>query len=133
MLYCSRTEGSLFLLKITSMKIISFNVNGIRAITGKSFIQDMTALQPDIICLQETKATVEQVKEALLPLGSYHVFANEAERKGYSGTAIITKEKVDKIFFITWTKLNRLYAWDNGRLRTFQHNHGSSFRSAFTT
>jgi len=75
------------------MKIISFNVNGIRAITGKSFIQDMTALQPDIICLQETKATVEQVKEALLPLGTYHVFANEAERKGYSGTAIITKEK----------------------------------------
>ena len=60
------------------MKIISFNVNGIRAITGKSFIQDMTALQPDIICLQETKATVEQVKEALLPLGGYHVFANEA-------------------------------------------------------
>jgi len=75
------------------MKIISFNVNGIRAITGKSFIQDMMALQPDVICLQETKATVEQVKDALLPLGNYYVFANEAERKGYSGTAIITKEK----------------------------------------
>ena len=75
------------------MKIISFNVNGIRAITGKSFLEDMASLNPDVICLQETKATVEQVKEALFFFGDYHVFANEAERKGYSGTAIITKEK----------------------------------------
>ena len=75
------------------MKIISFNVNGIRAITGKSFLLDMAKLKPDVVCLQETKATVEQVKEALVSLEDYHVFANEAERKGYSGTAIITKEK----------------------------------------
>mgnify|MGYP003353403390 CR=1 FL=1 len=44
------------------MKLISFNVNGIRAIAGKTFLQDMQRLNPDIICLQETKATVEQVK-----------------------------------------------------------------------
>jgi exodeoxyribonuclease-3 len=74
------------------MNILSFNVNGIRAISSKTFIQDMQALQPDIICLQETKATVTQVKEALIPLEGYHIFANEAERKGYSGTAILTKE-----------------------------------------
>ncbi|NBV68202.1 MAG: exodeoxyribonuclease III [Flavobacteriia bacterium] len=74
------------------MNILSFNVNGIRAISSKTFIQDMQALQPDIICLQETKATVAQVKEALIPLEGYHIFANEAERKGYSGTAILTKE-----------------------------------------
>ncbi len=73
------------------MKIISFNVNGIRAITQKTFIQDMQALDPDIICLQETKATVEQVKEATSELKGYHIFANEAERKGYSGTAILSK------------------------------------------
>ncbi len=73
------------------MNIISFNVNGIRAITQKSFIQDMRLLNPDIICLQETKASVEQVKEAVSELTDYHVFANEAEKKGYSGTAILTK------------------------------------------
>lgn len=74
------------------MKIISFNVNGIRAIAQKSFITDMQAMDPDVICLQETKASVEQVREVLATLQGYHVFANEAERKGYSGTAIITKE-----------------------------------------
>ena len=47
------------------MKIISFNVNGIRAITQKNFIQDMEFHNPDLICLQETKANGEQVKEAL--------------------------------------------------------------------
>lgn len=75
------------------MKIISFNVNGIRAITAKTFIQDMQHLNPDIFCLQETKATVEQVKEAMGALSGYDIFANEAERKGYSGTAIATKQK----------------------------------------
>lgn len=73
------------------MKIISFNVNGIRAIVQKSFIEDMQQVDADVICLQETKASEEQVKEALLPLTNYHVFANESVRKGYSGTAIISK------------------------------------------
>ena len=73
------------------MKIISFNVNGIRAIMQKSFVEDMKKVGADIICLQETKATVEQVKEVAKAVDGYHVFANEAERKGYSGTAILTK------------------------------------------
>jgi exodeoxyribonuclease-3 len=73
------------------MKIISFNVNGIRAIIQKSFVEDMKKVDADIICLQETKATVEQVKEVAKAVDGYHVFANEAERKGYSGTAILTK------------------------------------------
>jgi exodeoxyribonuclease-3 len=73
------------------VKIISFNVNGIRAIMQKSFLKDMREVDADIICLQETKATVEQVKEAVAGLHDYHVYANEAERKGYSGTAILTK------------------------------------------
>ena len=75
------------------MKIISFNVNGIRAIVGKSFVQDMEEVAADIICLQETKASPEQVKEAISKLTNYHVYANSAERKGYSGTAIISKTK----------------------------------------
>jgi len=75
------------------MKIISFNVNGIRAITAKSFIQDMMNINVDVICLQETKATEEQVKEAVAPLAEYHVYAHHADRKGYSGTAILSKVK----------------------------------------
>jgi exodeoxyribonuclease-3 len=73
------------------MKILSFNVNGIRAVVGKNFIADMQAQAPDIICLQETKATPEQVAAAVEPLTDYQVYANSADRKGYSGTAILTK------------------------------------------
>lgn len=73
------------------MKILSFNVNGIRAVVGKNFIIDMQAQAPDVICLQETKATPEQVAAAVAPLSDYQVYANSADRKGYSGTAILTK------------------------------------------
>ncbi len=73
------------------MKIISFNVNGIRAITKKDFIGDMASLDADIICLQETKSTVDQVKDAVKELDQYQVYGNESVRKGYSGTAILTK------------------------------------------
>lgn len=76
------------------MKILSFNVNGIRAISKKDFFSDMLLFNADIICLQETKATVEQVKETVCDrLKEYSVFGNEAERKGYSGTAVLTKEE----------------------------------------
>lgn len=75
------------------MKIISFNVNGIRAITQKNFIADMEKVQADVICLQETKATVDQTLEAVAALKGYEVYGNEASRKGYSGTAILTKTK----------------------------------------
>ena len=73
------------------MKIISFNVNGIRAIVQKSFLEDMKSQDPDVICLQETKASGEQVKDALKNLEGYHIYTNEAEKKGYSGTAIVSK------------------------------------------
>jgi exodeoxyribonuclease-3 len=74
------------------MKIISFNVNGIRAIVAKKFIQDMKAISPDVICLQETKADAEQVATAVAELSEYQVYANAAEKKGYSGTAILSKK-----------------------------------------
>ncbi len=74
------------------MKIISWNVNGIRAITKKSFFNDLSLLDPDIICLQETKAQDNQVSETLASLNnSYYVFSNSAVRPGYSGTAVISK------------------------------------------
>lgn len=75
------------------MKIISFNVNGIRAIAQKTFHDDVLKMNPDVLCLQETKATVEQVKEVMSVLPEYHVYANEAEKKGYSGTAIMCKSE----------------------------------------
>lgn len=76
---------------IKTMKIISFNVNGVRAIANKGFADDMNKLNADIICLQETKSTVEQLKETVADLKGYHVYGNEAEKKGYSGTALLTK------------------------------------------
>jgi exodeoxyribonuclease-3 len=51
----------------------------------------MQTLSPDVVCLQETKATVEQVKETIGDLNGYHVYANEADKKGYSGTALMSK------------------------------------------
>jgi len=72
------------------MKIISWNVNGIRAIVQKDFFSSLEQLNADIICLQETKATEDQVQEALFGSG-YDVIAYSAEKKGYSGTAIMTK------------------------------------------
>lgn len=75
------------------MQIISFNVNGVRAISKKNFFPDMEELQPDVVLLQETKATADQVIETIGELNNYFVYANEAEKKGYSGTAILSKIK----------------------------------------
>jgi exodeoxyribonuclease III len=73
------------------MKIISWNVNGIRAIAKKTFFSDLELLEPDILCLQEIKAQGHQVAETLKPLDGYNIYSNSAERPGYSGTAVITK------------------------------------------
>ena len=75
------------------MIIISWNVNGIRAIVKKDFFEFVNNMSPDIFCLQETKAQDHEVKEALLPLTNYHKYYNSAEKKGYSGTALLSKNK----------------------------------------
>jgi exodeoxyribonuclease-3 len=75
------------------MKIVSWNVNGIRAIAKKSFFSDLELLNPDILCMQEIKALDNQVVETLEPLNGYHIFSNSAERPGYSGTSVISKIK----------------------------------------
>lgn len=71
------------------MKLISWNVNGLRAILKKNFVADFTQLDPDVLCLQETKLQEGQVDFA--PEG-YHVYWNSAVKKGYSGTSIISKQ-----------------------------------------
>lgn len=73
------------------MKIISWNINGVRAIIQKDFFEDISKINPDILCLQETKAQDEEVAEALSQLKDYHQFYNSADRKGYSGVAILSK------------------------------------------
>jgi exodeoxyribonuclease-3 len=73
------------------MKLYSWNVNGIRAVLNKgTFQQFITKHQPDILCLQETKAKPEQVE---LGLPDYHVYWNSADKAGYSGTAIFSKHE----------------------------------------
>lgn len=74
------------------MKIVSWNVNGIRAAVKKDFFEAVQKMNPDVVCLQETKARPEEVMKALEPLDGYHCYANSAERKGYSGVALLSKE-----------------------------------------
>ncbi|MGJ8677140.1 MAG: exodeoxyribonuclease III [Akkermansiaceae bacterium] len=74
------------------MKIISWNVNGIRAVIKKNFAEFITDHQPDILCLQETKARAEQV-DLPLEMAGYHCYWNSAEKPGYSSTAIFSKTK----------------------------------------
>ena len=73
------------------MKLFSWNVNGIRAVAKKGFLDWLNHEQPDILCLQETKAHEEQVPEELLKEQGYHTFWHSAERAGYSGVATYTK------------------------------------------
>ena len=73
------------------MKIISWNINGVRAITKKDFFDDFSNMDPDIICFQETKAQDDEVKTALSKITQYHQYYNSAERKGYSGVAVLSK------------------------------------------
>ena len=72
------------------MKLISWNVNGLRAIYKKGFIDIFKSLNADIFCIQETKMQEGQIE---LELDGYYEYYNYAERKGYSGTAIFTKIK----------------------------------------
>lgn len=73
------------------MKLISWNVNGVRAVVKKDFFNDIQALNPDVICLQETKAQDDEVVDALAPLKDYFISYNSADQKGYSGTAVLSK------------------------------------------
>lgn len=74
-------------------------MNGIRAIANKGFAEDMRKLNADIICLQETKSTVEQLKETVSELEGYHVYGNEADRKGYSGTGILSRTEPMNVIY----------------------------------
>ena len=70
------------------MKLISWNVNGLRAVLKKGFTDYVATQQPDVLCLQETKAHPDQLEHPVL--SGYHDYWNSAEKKGYSGTAVFT-------------------------------------------
>ena len=72
------------------MKLISWNVNGLRAVLGKNFMEAFASLDADVFCLQETKLQEGQVS---LDLPGYHQYWNYAEKKGYSGTAVFTRQE----------------------------------------
>jgi exodeoxyribonuclease-3 len=73
------------------MRLVSWNVNGIRAAIKKDFAESLDSLSTDVLCLQETKAQCDQVAEALAEIDGYHLYSHSAVKKGYSGTAILTR------------------------------------------
>ena len=82
------------------MKIISWNVNGIRASFKKGALQEGFNLKPDILCLQETKADISQLTEEITsPKGYTSYFSSSKIKKGYSGVAIYTKIKPEKVTY----------------------------------
>jgi len=73
------------------MKIVSWNVNSLRAIYKKDFLDNLKKISPDVIGLQEIKAKKNQLSSGLLEVPGYQLILNSAKRPGYSGTAVYTK------------------------------------------
>ena len=94
------------------MKFISWNVNGIRACIGKGFFDFFDRENADIFCVQETKM---QEGQAELDKDGYHKFMSSAEKKGYSGTLVYSKEKPLNVFYGIHEKYN-----DEGRVITLE-------------
>ena len=78
-------------------KIITCNTNGIRAAARKGFFDWLSAEQADVVCIQETKAQVDQLTDPVFTPAGYHCYYNDAIKKGYSGTAIYSKVKPQKV------------------------------------
>jgi exodeoxyribonuclease-3 len=81
------------------MKLISYNLNGIRSALGKGLIDWFTSEMPDIFCIQETKAQPEQIETHLFENLGYNCYWHSAIRRGYSGTGIVSKIAFDKVCF----------------------------------
>ena len=81
------------------MRIVSWNVNGIRAVAGKGFADSVKAMNADIIGIQETKAQIEQLGPEITELKGYKSWFYSAERKGYSGTALYSRIEPEDVTF----------------------------------
>jgi exodeoxyribonuclease III len=82
---------------VIDMRIISYNVNGVRAAITKGFADWVRACDPDVLCLQEVKALREDVDLGLFESMGYNIHWHAAEKKGYSGVAIFSKKKPDYV------------------------------------
>jgi exodeoxyribonuclease-3 len=79
------------------MRIITWNVNGLRAVLKKGAIQPVLELNPDLLCLQEIKARPDQLPNGQRDISGYHAFWNPAERAGYSGVATFAREQPSQV------------------------------------
>lgn len=79
------------------MRVVTINVNGIRSAARKGFYQWMHRQRADVFCLQETRAQVHQLQDGVFWPRNYHAFFHDAEKKGYSGVAMYSRHKPDKI------------------------------------
>lgn len=93
------------------MRVITANVNGIRAAHRKGFFEWMPKQKADVICIQETKAQVDQLVEEILKPKGYYAYFNDAVKKGYSGVAVYSRKEPDKVI----DKLGWSDADDEGR------------------
>ena len=83
---------------MSKLKLLSWNVNGIRAVHKKGFVEWLLKENPDILCLQETKASPKQLPDELLNINGYKsYFSSSVVKKGYSGVAIYTKQEPAKV------------------------------------
>ena len=79
------------------MRVVTLNCNGIRAASRKGFFDWLPTIDADVVCLQETKAQIDQLTDPLFSPEGYHCYYYDAEKKGYSGTALYSRVEPDKI------------------------------------
>ena len=79
------------------MKIISYNLNGIRSAIGKGLLEWLQSESPDVFCIQESKAQPEQIDVMAFQELGYHSYIHSAEKKGYSGVCIFSKQVPDRV------------------------------------
>ena len=84
---------------MSTIRLVSWNVNGIRAVHKKGFLDWIKTESPDMLCLQETKASQDQLPPGLTDIDGYHAYFSSAEKKGYSGVALYTKSQPDHVSF----------------------------------
>lgn len=100
------------------MKIATYNINGIRAASSKGLANWIKSTNYDIYCFQETRATIEQTQALLLEFSDYYIYYNSASKKGYSGTAVMTKVKPNNVRYV----LNNLNYDDEGRIIVLEYD-----------
>ena len=84
---------------MSGIKALSWNVNGLRAVHRKGFLDWFAEADPDILCLQETKLNEDQIPAEVLEVAGYYKFFSSAERKGYSGVALFTKPEPQSVSY----------------------------------